>query len=70
MNQELTELVQSIPNFKTYRVWNATRKCWVSKRYTRKGDAISRFVGPNQTCRPDTYIVICTSFGEVTYEKI
>lgn len=64
------EIIDSIPDFKTFRVWNATRKCWVSKRYTRKGDAISYCAKRNNKNSPYILVLVTTSSYEVKYELI
>lgn len=62
------EIRDSIPDFKTFRVWNATRKCWSTKRYTRKGDAINLLHRRDND--PTVYVLVTTSSCEVQYELI
>lgn len=62
----MNELTQCIPDFKTFRVWNATRKAWASKRYSRKQDAVNSMGTPGT----QIYIIVTTSSAEVQYEKI
>jgi len=64
------EIIDGIPDFKTFRVWNATKKCWWPKRYTRKGDAVTYSGRRNNKNTPYTLVLVTTSSCEVQYKLI
>lgn len=68
MDQELFNAAQQIKELKMYRVWDATHKCWCSKKYTRRGDAINNY---ESYVNLNMYILVTvSSSSETKYEWI
>lgn len=64
----MNEHIQFIPNFRMYKIWNATRKCWMGNPYSQRGHALNfadRF-------KRDQLIILVTiqSEKETIYEII
>ena len=68
MDEELFLATQQIKELKVYRVWDVTHKVWCSKKYTRKGDAISNY---SSYVDENKYVIVTvSSISETKYEWI
>lgn len=59
------EIFEQIKDFKTYKIWSIVRKCYISKRYTRKGDILNNY--PNCLGKK-THVLVCSSAAGLSFE--
>lgn len=66
----MNEHIQFIPNFTTYRIWNATNRCWYSKIYTIRGHALNSITAYVKSLNLILILVVSKSEQETQYELI